>query len=556
MIRENDRDADIDLIEKDVKKGKAENYAQSKRSIMLIILIVVSILIFAIVITLLVGHFKYNWFKEKTKEIEQANDIPKLSRIVNQINYFTEIKTINTRVEFTQGSPEYTEQKINTNFVVMQTDRKELRNNDFLNNATLVILEANAIIRNETRNITSFNIFDESIIEEFKSNPNGTKYPMSLFSFYENGTLANILLPNDIDNYNANLIIELIEDVIPKLSRNKTEDANNGIKFESKQNSKKFTLVESQSPKEIKEFKGSKYTKLIEREIEEEKLTNAKTYSNLLLANTKDESKGNFGLQNFQYDSNSEIKLTGIKDGKKNAGLFKDLAKYYTFISSEELFEKKKQTKEYVIDEREIDIKDSQINNLNDEISDIITVKEFDVYGAIIAIKIKVGLKEGKGFCQVIIESELGLFSFGPEGVDGEISLNYDFEDTIISYKFPPFPAVGIDLKVAAFVDFSLAVCSYCDHYVEVSFKGDLNAALEINAGWDSVASVAAGVQGTICSTELNGYLNRNYILGGIGSFSGGAVTVYVKATLLGFTVLDASAEIWDGWTYTFDKQI
>ena len=83
-----------------------------------------------------------------------------------------------------------------------------------------------------------------------------------------------------------------------------------------------------------------------------------------------------------------------------------------------------------------------------------------------------------------------------------------------------------------------------------------MNAALEINAGWDSVASVAAGVQGTICSTELNGYLNRNYILGGIGSFSGGAVTVYVKATLLGFTVLDASAEIWDGWTYTFDKQI
>ena len=58
----------------------------------------------------------------------------------------------------------------------MQTDRKELRNNDFLNNATLVILEANATIRNETRNITSFNIFDESIIEEFKSSPNGTKY--------------------------------------------------------------------------------------------------------------------------------------------------------------------------------------------------------------------------------------------------------------------------------------------------------------------------------------------------------------------------------------------
>ena len=551
-MKEKDRDADMDLIAKDIKKDKED--VQSKRPIRLIILMVVSILIIVTVITLLVGHFKYNWFK---KETEQTYDIAlKLSRNVYQANYFTETKTINTKVSFTEGSPQYTEQEINTNFLVMQTERKELGNNDFLNTATLVILEANATIRNETRKVTSFNIFNESTIEELKSNPNGAKYPMSLFSFYENGTLADILLPNDIDNYNANLIIELIEDVIPKLSRNKTEDANNGIKFESKQNGKKFILVESQSPKEIKEFRGSKYTKMIEREIEEEKLINAKAHSNLLLTNNKDESKGNFGLQNFQYDSNSEIKLTGTKDEKKNAELLKDLAKYYTFISREELFEKKKQTKEYVIDEREIDIKDSQIKNLDDEISDIITVKEFEVLGVVIAIKIKVGLKEGKGFCQVIIESDLGAFSFGPEGINGEISKNFDFEHTIFSFKFPPFPAIGIDLKVAASVGFSLTVCSNCDHYVEVSVNGDLNAAVEINAGLDYVASAAAGVKGTICSAELTGYLNRNYTLGGIGSFSGGAVTVYVKATLVTFTVLDESWEIWDGWTYTFDKQI
>ena len=237
MIRENDRDADMDLIAKDIKKDKED--VQSKRPIRLIILMVVSILIIATVITLLVGHFKYNWFKKITKEAEQAHDIAlKLSRNVYQANYFTETKTINTRVGFTEGSPQYTEQEINTNFLIMQTERKELGNNDFLNTATLVILEANATIRNQTRKVTSFNIFNESTIEELKSNPNGAKYPMSLFSFYENGTLADILLPNDIDNYNANLIIELIEDVIPKLSRNKTEDANNGIKFESKPNGK------------------------------------------------------------------------------------------------------------------------------------------------------------------------------------------------------------------------------------------------------------------------------------------------------------------------------
>ena len=113
MMREKDRDTEMDLISKDIKKDKED--VQSKKPIWLIIFMVVSILIIATVITLLVGHFKYNWFKKVTKETEQAYDIAlKLSRNVYQANYFTETKTINTKVFFTEGSPEYTEQKINT----------------------------------------------------------------------------------------------------------------------------------------------------------------------------------------------------------------------------------------------------------------------------------------------------------------------------------------------------------------------------------------------------------------------------------------------------------
>jgi hypothetical protein len=101
-----------------------------------------------------------------------------------------------------------------------------------------------------------------------------------------------------------------------------------------------------------------------------------------------------------------------------------------------------------------------------------------------------------------------------------------------------------------------LNVCSNCDHIVNVSVNGDLNLAVEINAGFDNVASVSAGVQGTLCSTEFAGYLNSNYKLGGNGTFTGGAVTLYVKAYLFWFNILDASLEVWDGWTYAFDKQI
>ena len=41
----------------------------------------------------------------------------------------------------------------------MQTDRKKLRNNDFLNTVILVILDAKATFGDEARDITSFNIY-------------------------------------------------------------------------------------------------------------------------------------------------------------------------------------------------------------------------------------------------------------------------------------------------------------------------------------------------------------------------------------------------------------
>lgn len=114
--------------------------------------------------------------------------------------------------------------------MVVQTDKKRSTNEkDLIKNATLVILDAKANIKNEPKDIISFNIFNESIVNEFKSNPNGELYPMSIFSFYENGTINNIKLPNNMNKNNAFIIIELIEKIIPKLSRNKTEDISKGL---------------------------------------------------------------------------------------------------------------------------------------------------------------------------------------------------------------------------------------------------------------------------------------------------------------------------------------
>ena len=316
-----------DFIENEISQPK------SHKKIKIAIAIAASLAIIATT-TLLVGYFKFDWFKSEIYNIDA-----KISRNLYQVNYFSETKILKTKTAFTSGVTEENSQTINTNFMVMQTDRKELENNDFLNTATLVILDAKLSVQNEQKELTSFNVFDQSKIKEFESNPNGAKYPMAIFSFYENGTIADIQLPDNMDLYNAHTINELIENIVPKLTRNRKEDISNGLNIETKKEKNKRTLVEIQSPKEINDFRGSKFTKSIEREIENEKLTKINTNSNLDLHTQTIDDEADFGLKDFFFEQKSGIISTGTIESKENAELINQLAKHFTIVKSKDLIE-------------------------------------------------------------------------------------------------------------------------------------------------------------------------------------------------------------------------
>lgn len=100
---------------------------------------------------------------------------------------------------YTGGEFDEKEQKIETDFVVIVTDKKSLENNDTLNIAALVILDSKIKIEDKEAPLYSFNIFEEKIVQEFEEEPNGTKNPMAIFHFYKNGTKKDILLPEEMD---------------------------------------------------------------------------------------------------------------------------------------------------------------------------------------------------------------------------------------------------------------------------------------------------------------------------------------------------------------------
>ena len=353
--------------------------------------------------------------------------------------------------------------------MVLQTDKKELENHDFLNTAFLVILNSKVEYQNEIKEINSFNIYNENKMKEFESNPDGTKYPMVVFTFYDDEKIADIKLTNNMDNYNAQTIIEIIGAVVPKLTRNRAEDISNGIEINTKKDNKKRIIVESISPREIPDFKGSRFVKSIEREIENDKLTKIKTNANLNLETKLEEGERSFGLQDFKYDSKSEITLTGFTQEKTDADLVNKLISKYTLIKSEDLLESlAKKESETVIDKWEIteeEIKqDSILRNLlafsDFNFENTYLINQFSALGTTIKIQVRIGVKSGKGFGKIIFTANQGKISFGSNGVTASASKEWKGEVTVFTFKFPPMPAIGLGLRAGGSVKISGSINS------------------------------------------------------------------------------------------------
>ena len=260
------------MEEKGLVANGRSNSNKKKKIIYIIAIALAALVIIAIIF--LIGHLKFNWFKKDNNEDD--NDIynlnVKIKSLANQVDYFSEEKKIKSKVVYTSGESDEQEQIVDTNFAVFITDKTDDVNNEnnktiIMNNAILVILDSKVKYREKETKLNSFDIFDEKQIKEFESNPNGTIYPMAKFSYFENGTIIEINLPENMDQYNAQAMIELINNVVPKLSRNKKADKKKGLTVAAKKTENGNTLTEIQAPKEYEdkftneEYKGSIFEK-------------------------------------------------------------------------------------------------------------------------------------------------------------------------------------------------------------------------------------------------------------------------------------------------------
>ena len=122
------------------------------------------------------------------------------------------------------GASERRECILDGDFVVFLAEKKVK-----MNKATLVLLNGVVTYERENHELPHLNMFDEKDIKELEANPDGSKYPIAIFKFDDDGKIEEIKIPSTMDGYHAEMVVDFIEKVIPRLSRNKKEDMSIGL---------------------------------------------------------------------------------------------------------------------------------------------------------------------------------------------------------------------------------------------------------------------------------------------------------------------------------------
>ena len=520
---------------------KESDILPPKKSHKLIIAISITTALALIAATvLLVGHFKFNWFQGEIYKID-AN----ISRNVYQVNYFSETKTAKTKYSFTSGETEEKENVINTNFIVLLHEKTPTENG-FIVTASLVILDA----RLDGKELTSFDIFNEAKIKEFEKNPDGTKYPMAKFTFYEDGKIIDIKVPNTMDRYNAESVEALIESIIPKLTRNRTEDEDNGLDIQTRTEKKKKTYTEETKPKQYLDFDGSIYSKKVIRSLENDQLTDVNSNSNIYLQSNPEGGEDIFAFRDFNFNIDSNILSTKVDLEQKNLSeLVQKLSEKFTFVKSGDLIQSyiDKEKIEDKVEEIEVEPTPENLRRLGFSIKADKTfdIKSFKVLGQTIKIKYRVAVVNGNAINELIISSNLGTFKFGNTGISYTHKKTYSYTVTIFTFTFPNFPAVSVGILATGSLTYQISWAS--GSALTASLTGTLTATAQIKAGWDSIASLTAGASGVIASASGSATIKSGSVTKSF-SFNYGKITCFISGKLFGVEILRRDFTVFEGW--------
>ena len=126
--------------------------------------------------------------------------------------------------------------------------------------------------------------------------------------------------------------------------------------------------------------------------------------------------------------------------------------------------------------------------------------------------------------------SSMGTLTIGTGGVTFESSRNYNTGDiTLFSFKFPPVPAIGINLKAGGSASYSIKFDSSTQTLLTLTCGGSIYAKAGISVSAGNLAGVEGGAKGTIISGSASFYVKSGGNCSKSGYLNAGSIYAYAS---------------------------
>jgi len=515
---------------------------RTKVSKKLIVGLVAAGLITITIATFLVGYFAFGWFQKPQDNVVQ-NTYHK-----DQVMLFKEVKTMRHEAK-TPDQKDSVDQTITTDFLIMVNSKKKLNYFGEINHlykATIVLLN----METTEGTIGGLNLLDKEAAEKFLKNPEQFEHPIAKFSFYENGTLVDIHIAKKTNQFSASSMVDLIEEIIPRISKKLYGKEENGVLFTFKDEKEDETLItEDHKDKEFVDkyskigFEGSKINKKITRKLVKDTISQVTIETEFNVNSEKpvnDEYFYDVGLDAYNFKVKSELNMVENKDDKeliKNIELAIEKVDYEESQKLLEEFAKNemKELEEFV-EKVENEGESNELRNLANSFDKTYKITSIKILGKTIDFNLVLNFNENNGV--VTFQAKVGSSTYkiysktlAKSGtiLKGDVSVN------IITIPFCIGP-IPLKFKVKAKADYSL---SYTIKVVNNDLQGTISA--KANGYLDGsltvsivLASAGLGIEGRIIGIE--GSLTANLIARKITPSVNlyiGPLKVYVKARLL-----------------------
>jgi len=502
-------------------------------------LIVAGLIAITVLTTFLVGYFKFEWFQKKQDNVIQ-NVYHK-----GQVILFNEVKTLTTEMKTREGK-KIVDHEIKTEFLVMINSKKKLNyfgEIDNLYNGTLVILKMDT----ENQKIGGLNLIDEKELEKIVKNPENYEHPIAKFAFYENGTLVDIYLAKDNNRLYSSSMVELIEEIIPRISKKLYNKEQNGVEFSFDE--EKDEIVEDHKDKEFTDkyskigFKGSKINKKITRKIVNDSINKVTIETKLELNTEKPENEEDFydiGLDGYTFKINSDLNIIENKDDKELIEKIELVIEKIEYEESQKLLEKLAENemgdlKNIVKDSEnsnENEEKDSkQLRNLLDASFHLTTIKVLD---RSFSFSLETSFSKSKASFTLQAKCGGSTYKLTSQSFSGSYKLGNSISATLLTI---PFWVGTIPLKftLKAKGDYSItAGFTISTSQSTVKLSGSIGASLDGSIAFDiAVISAGLGINARLLTLTLTKTANlKTNSVSGSSYATIGPVSIYASGNV------------------------